>query len=80
MERHTNRKQTWSFRLPLLVVALEVDPVDEAGAQDGDERVEALGGQVVVGRVVVRLNGKQHLCQVQLKNNRQFFNLLQLSF
>ena len=62
-------KRTWSFGLPLLVVALEVDPVDEAGAQDGDERVETLGGQVVVGRVVVGLDGQQHFRQVKLEAN-----------
>jgi len=44
-----------------------VYPLNEVGAEDGHERVEALGGGRVVSRVVVRLDGEKHLRQVKLK-------------
>jgi hypothetical protein len=44
-----------------------VDPIDEASAEKRDEGVKTLGSRAVVGRVVVRLDSKQHLVQIQLK-------------
>ncbi len=44
-----------------------MDPVDEASAEKRDEGVETLGSRAVVGRVVVGLDSKQHLVQIQLK-------------
>lgn len=44
-----------------------MNPVDEVGADESYEGMEAFRGRAVVGRVVVRLDRQQHLGQEELE-------------